>query len=48
VKQNKLYQTTKSGKRMLKISITPLIKENQLNGYILHSEDITLERQKQK
>ena len=48
VKQNKLYQTTKSGKRMLKISITPLIKEKRLNGYILHSEDITLERQKQK
>ncbi|MDO9630166.1 MAG: diguanylate cyclase, partial [Acholeplasmataceae bacterium] len=48
VKQSKLYRTTKSGKRILNLSITPLIKDNQLNGYILHSEDITDERQKQK
>ncbi len=48
VKEHNLYQTTKSGKRILKLSITPLIKNKELNGYILHSEDITLERQKQK
>ena len=48
VKEKKLYQTTKSGRRILKLSITPLIMDNELDGYILHSEDITLERQKQK
>ena len=48
VKEYKLYQTSKSGKRILKLSITPLMMNNELNGFILHSEDITLERQKQK
>ncbi|PKK97974.1 MAG: hypothetical protein CVV57_09595 [Tenericutes bacterium HGW-Tenericutes-2] len=48
VKEKNLYETTKSGRRILKLSITPLIMDNKLNGYILHSEDITLERQKQK
>jgi diguanylate cyclase (GGDEF)-like protein/PAS domain S-box-containing protein len=48
VKEKNIYETTKSGKRILKLSITPLIMDDELNGYILHSEDITLERQKQK
>lgn len=48
VREKNLYETTKSGRRILKLSITPLILDHQLSGYILHSEDITLERQKQK
>lgn len=48
VKKYKLYQTTKSGKIILQLSITPIVKNNAVNGYILHSEDITIERQEQK
>jgi len=48
VRQSKFFQTKKSGKRILNLSITPLFQERQLNGYILHSKDITVERQKQK
>jgi len=48
VQKTNFFQTRKSGKRILNLSITPLIQEHQLNGYILHSKDITIERQKQK
>lgn len=48
VKAYHLYETTKSGQIILQLSITPLVREDQLSGYILHSEDITLERQEQK
>jgi len=48
VRQTNFFQTKKSGKRILNLSITPLLQDRQLNGYILHSKDITVERQKQK
>lgn len=48
VKTYKLYQTTKSGKIILQLSITPIVKDHEVNGYILHSEDITIERREQK
>jgi len=48
VKEFNVYQTTKSGKIILNLSITPLIINEKLNGYILHSEDITIERREQK
>jgi len=47
VKQNKQYRTSKSGKILLNLSITPLVTKNHLSGYIVHSEDISKERQKQ-
>jgi diguanylate cyclase (GGDEF)-like protein/PAS domain S-box-containing protein len=48
VKKNHVYKTSKSGQIILQLSITPIIKNDQLNGYILHTEDITLERLEQK
>ncbi|TNF09070.1 MAG: diguanylate cyclase [Bacillota bacterium] len=48
VKKQHIYQTSKSGQIILQLSITPILKNDQLNGYILHSEDITLERLEQK
>lgn len=48
VKVAKFYQTSKSGSRILNLFITPLMKENKLNGYVVHIEDITIEKQKQK
>ncbi|MDX9691755.1 MAG: diguanylate cyclase [Acholeplasmataceae bacterium] len=48
VKKHHIYKTHKSGTIVLQLSITPLLKNDQLSGYILHSEDITLERQEQK
>lgn len=48
VKASNHYKTNKTGTMILNLSITPLLKENHINGYIVHTEDITLERQKQK
>ncbi len=48
VKQYQVYKTRKSGQIILNLSITPLMKNDQLSGYIIHTEDITIERQEQK
>ena len=48
VKKHNTYQTSKSGKMILKLSVTPLMNQGKLSGYILHSEDMTKERKEQK
>ena len=46
VKQSQFYQTTKTGKIILEIIISPLFMNNELNGYIVHTKDITEQRMK--
>ncbi len=45
---SKVYRTSKSGSRVLDLFITPLMNEEVVNGYIVHIEDITIEKHKQK
>ena len=47
VKEHRRYRTSKSGKILLNLSITPLVTDGKLSGYIVHTEDISEERQKQ-
>jgi diguanylate cyclase (GGDEF)-like protein/PAS domain S-box-containing protein len=48
VHQNRLYRTANTGVCILNVSITPLFGQGRLNGYLLQTEDITIERSKQK
>lgn len=47
VKEHRRYKTYKSGKILLNLSITPLVTDGVLSGYIVHTEDISEERRKQ-
>jgi len=47
VSSNHYYETSKNGKMLVEISITPLKINNIIDGYIIHSEDITEERRRQ-
>jgi len=47
VKRLHLYQTSCSGTKIFSLSISPLMNENTLNGYVVQTEDITFRKQKQ-
>lgn len=47
VKQNGQFKTKNSGKILLHLTINPLLTNNKISGYIVHSEDISNERRKQ-
>jgi diguanylate cyclase len=48
VRAHRRFRTTKSGIRLLRVTFAPVMRNQALYGYIVHSEDITDERQKQK
>lgn len=48
IKAHRVYRTTKSGIRLIRTTVAPVLRNHILNGYIFHSEDITEERKKQK
>ncbi|MCF7930068.1 MAG: diguanylate cyclase [Acholeplasmataceae bacterium] len=45
---SKVYRTSKTGLRVLDLIVTPIMKDDQLSGYLVHIEDITIEKHKQK
>jgi len=46
VKQSQFYQTSKSGQIILEVIISPLFMNSELNGYIVHTKDVTEQRMK--
>jgi diguanylate cyclase len=47
IKENKLYFSNKSGRITLELSITPLKTDSHVNGYIVHSRDVTERKMKE-